>query len=124
MRLIYRLNRGPNGFGIDIDSYNFIVGMQAGGQGHLDGLICPGDSVVAVDGVPLAGAQQQTALRKRTAAAGGVRVMRDWVRTHPFRLLPAFVPPQAPVGWSAGSSRTCTRTISAWSGTPRQWRSC
>jgi C-terminal processing protease CtpA/Prc len=59
MRLLYRLNRGPSGFGIDVDSYNFIVGMQAGGQGQLDGLIRPGDSVLAVDGAPLTGAQQQ-----------------------------------------------------------------
>jgi len=56
MQLVYSLRRGSNGYGVDIDSYNVIVGVHAGGQGSIDGLARSGDAALAVDGAPLTGA--------------------------------------------------------------------
>ena len=68
IRLTCTARRGPDGMGIDARS-GLIVALVPGGTAEEDGLIAVGDTIVAVDGVALAGQRLGTLLPSEAGAS-------------------------------------------------------
>jgi len=57
------LHRGPDGLGIVLDATNTLTGIIPGGAAEVQGYFMEGDTIVAVDGIPLRGRLLQDVLR-------------------------------------------------------------
>jgi len=62
------VRRGAGGLGLVVSPQNVVLELTAGGAAAEDGLLRIGDTVLTVDGVPLAGRRLREALRQRPSA--------------------------------------------------------
>ena len=89
--LAIRVRRGPGGLGLGVAN-DIISDLKAGGQAELDGLLCVGDEIVAIDGALLAGRPMASALPRGAAECEFIVRRRDGALSTSFARLPADEP--------------------------------
>ena len=86
-----RVRRGPGGLGLGVAN-DLISDLKAGGQAELDGLLCVGDEIVAIDGALLQGRPMASALPRGAAECEFIVRRRDGALSTSFVRLPADEP--------------------------------
>ena len=86
-----RVRRGPGGLGLGVAN-DLISDVKAGGQAELDGLLCVGDEIVAIDGALLQGRPMASALPRGAAECEFIVRRRGGALSTSFVRLPADEP--------------------------------